>query len=188
LEIERSDLNRFAVLFLVLSSESSIADRTKIQKLVYIVNECGWDAIKDYTFIGRGPFSEWLDSQLDALKDAGIVDETEESALIGTENEVGFYCYSLTTQGKSLAKRVFDSINESRLIDNTLKLLSFLAKYTEEELEIVSAILYVSRDKNLDPDDIVRTTHSFRPQFPEKTVYKYLDAFKRVRDRITSSQ
>jgi len=187
LEIEPSDLNRFAVLFLVLSGETSIADRTQIQKKVYIVNECGWDAIKDYTFIGRGPFSKWLDSQLDALKDTGVVDETEESALIGTDNEVGFYCYSLTTKGKSLAKTVFDSITEQKLVYDTLKLLSVLAKYTEEELEIVSSILYVSRDKNLDSDGIVRTTHSFRPQFTEEYIRKYLDVFKRTRDKITSS-
>ena len=187
MEIEPSDLNRFAVLLLVLSSESSIADRTKIQKIAYIVNECGWDAIKDYTFIGRGPFSKWLDSQLDALKDKGIVDETEESALIGTDNEVGFYCYSLTTKGKSLAKSIFDSINEQKLIGSTLKLLSVLAKYTEEELEIVSAILYVSRDKSLDLDGIVRTTHSFRSQFSEEMVHKYLDMFNRTRERVASS-
>ena len=147
--------------------------------MVYIVNECGWDAIEDYRWIARGPQSPWLDSQLDALKDAGIVDETEESILVGTDNEVGFYCYSLTTEGKSLAKSVFDSINDPKLVDNTLRLLSVLSKYTEEDLEIVSSILYVSRDKDLDLDGIIRTTHSFRPRFTEEQIRKHLEAVKR---------
>jgi len=187
LEIERSDSNRFAVLFLVLSSESSIADRTQIQKKAYIVNECGWNAIEDYRWIARGPQSRWLDSQLDALIDAGMVNETEESILIGTDNEVGFWCYSLTTEGKSLAKSVFDSINQPKLVDNTLRLLSVLSKYTEEELEILSSILHVSRDKDLDLDGIVRTVASFRSQFTEGQVRKILDVFKRTRDKISYS-
>jgi len=187
LKIEQSDLNSFAVLLLVLSGESSIADRTQIQKKTFIVNECGWNAITDYIFIGRGPFSKWVDLQLDALKDAGIVDETEESALIGTDNEVGFYCYSLTTKGKSVAKSVLDSINNQKLVDDTLKLLFALSKYTEEELELVSAILYVSRDKNLDFDGIVQAVHSFRPQFSEELVRKYLDKFNRTRSITAAS-
>lgn len=187
LEIEHSDLNRFAVLFLVLSSASKIADRTQIQKMAYIVNECGWNSIEDYRWIARGPQSRWLDSQLDALKDAGIVDETEESILVGTDNEVGFWCYSLTAKGKSLAKSVFDSINEPKLVDNSLKLLSVLSKYTEEDLDIVSSILYVSRDKALDLDGIVRTTASFRPQYAEELIRKYLEAFKRTREKISAS-
>jgi len=187
LEIEPSDLNRFAVLFLVLSSASKIADRTQVQKMAYIVNECGWNAIEDYRWIARGPQSRWLDSQLDALKDAGIVDETEESILVGTDNEVGFWCYSLTSKGKSLAKSVFDSINEPKLVDNSLKLLSFLSKYTEDDLEMMSSILYASRDKDLDLDGIVRTAQSFRPRFTEEQIRKILEVFKNTRGKLTST-
>ncbi|MFQ5969965.1 MAG: hypothetical protein ACE5J2_05680 [Nitrososphaerales archaeon] len=187
MEIESTDLNRFAVLFLVLSGASRIAERTQIQKMAYIVNESGWNAVEDYKWIARGPWSQWLDSQLDSLIDAGMVDETEESILIGTDNEAGFWCYSLTTKGKSLVKSVFDSINEPKLIDHSLKLLYVLSKYTEEDLDIVSSILYASRDKDLDLDRVVRTTASFRPQYTEERIRKYLDDFKRTRDKIRSS-
>jgi len=187
LEIDTRDLNGFAVLLLVLSGESSIADRTQIQKKVFIVNEFSWNAIKDYTFIARGPFSKWLDSQLDALKDGGMVEEKEESILIGTDNEVGFYCYSLTNEGKSFAKKILDSVNKPKLVDDTLKLLSVLSKYTEEDLEVVSSILYVSKDKNLDSDGIVRTAHDFRPQFAEERIRRYLELFNKTREKIAAS-
>lgn len=185
METDADDLNGLAVVLLVLSSEPSIADRTQIQKKVFIVNECSWNAIKDYTFIGRGPFSKWLDAQLDDLRDKGMVDEKEESILIGTDNEVGFYCYSLTNEGKSFTKKVFDSVNKPTLVNNTMKLLSALAKYTEEELEIVSAILYVSRDKKLDSECIVRATHNFRRQFTEEQIRRYIELFNSAIEKTT---
>ncbi len=182
--MEHDDLHRFAVSLLIFSIQPRIADRTQIQKLAYIVNECGWHAINDFTFIARGPYSQWLDSQLDTWRDAGIVDEVEESILIGTENEVGFFCYSLTTEGKSLAKNILDSINEQKLIDKTLRHLSKLSKYTEEELEIASSILYVRKEKDLDSEGIVRRILSFRPEFREEEVRNHLDVLEYARDNV----
>ncbi len=183
--MEYGDLRRFAVLFLVFSSQPRIADRTQIQKLVYIVNESGWHALNDYKFFARGPYSQWLDSQLDTWRDEGIIDEIEESVLVGTDNEMGFWCYSLTDEGKSLAKSVLDSINEQKLVDKTLRFLFRLSKYTEEELEIVSSILYVSREEDLDLDIIVRRILGFRPNFREDEVRKHLDVLH-TKDNITS--
>ena len=186
MEIEHGDSHSLAVLLLVFSGLPRIADRTQIQKLAYIVNECGWHAINDYRFIARGPYSQWLDSQLDTWRDAGIVDEAEESILIGTDNEVGFFCYSLTTKGKSLAKSILDSINEPKLVDKTLRHLFKLSKYTEQELEVASSILYVSQEKDLDLDGIVRRMLRFRPDFTEAQIRKHLDVLEHKRNNITS--
>ncbi|MFQ5940904.1 MAG: hypothetical protein ACE5KA_04310 [Nitrososphaerales archaeon] len=186
MEIEHGDFRRFAVLFLVFSGQPRIADRTQIQKLTYIVNECGWHAIEDYKFIARGPYSQWLDSQLDKWIDQGNVQENEESVLIDTDNELGFYCYSLTDKGKSLAKSVLDSVNEQELIDKTLRYLFKLSKYTEQELEIVSSILYIRRETDLDLEGIVKQTRRFRPDLREDEVRKHLDVLKHTGDNITS--
>jgi uncharacterized protein YwgA len=148
------------------------------------VNESGWHALNDYKFFARGPYSQWLDSQLDTWRDEGIIDEIEESILIGTDNEMGFWCYSLTDKGKSLAKSVFDSINEQKLIDKTLRYLLKLSKYTEQELEIVSSILYVSHEEDLDLDDLVRRILDFRPNFREDEVRKHVEALH-TRGKIT---
>lgn len=182
MEIAHDDLRRSAVLLLVFSGQPRIADRTQIQKLAYIVNECGWHAISDYRFIARGPNSQWLDSQLDTWRDAGIVDEVEESILIDTDNEVGFFCYSLTAKGVSLAKSVLDSINEPKLVDKTLRYLFKLSKYTEQELEIVSSILYVHRETGLDLKGLVRRILLFRPDFREEVIRKHLDVLEHVGD------
>ncbi len=184
--MERADLHRFAVLLLTFSVQPRIADRTQIQKLAYIVNECGWHAINDFTFIARGPYSQWIDSQLDTWRDAGMVDEVEESILIGTDNEVGFFCYSLTAKGKSFAKNIFDSINEPTLVDKTLRHLSKLSKYTEQELEIASSILYVSQEKDLDSESIVRRILSFRPEFREEDVRNHLYVLEYTGDNVIS--
>lgn len=186
MEIEQGDLRRLAVLLLVFSIQPRIADRTQIQKMAYIVNECGWHAISDYKFIARGPFSKWLDSQLDAWVAEGIVEEAEESILIGTDNEVGFYCYSLTTKGKSLAENIFHSINEPELVNSTVENLSKLSKYTEQELEITSSILYVCEEEGLDRDSIVRKMLRFRPEFTEKQIREHLDILEHVKHNIAS--
>ena len=184
LELEQDDLHPLAVPLLVFSALSRIADRTQIQKLVYIVNECGWHAIKDFKFIARGPYSEWLDSQLDKWISEGIVQESEESILIDTDNEVGFYCYSLTEDGKSFANKVVDSVNKPKLVDRTLRHLRKLSKYTEEELEIVSSILYVCIEEQLDQDRIVKRILRFRPDVTEKYTRKYLDVLEHTKDNI----
>ncbi|MFY3739701.1 MAG: uncharacterized protein YwgA [Candidatus Nitrosomirales archaeon] len=184
LELKQDDLHPLAVPLLVFSGLSRIADRTQIQKLVYIVNECGWHAIKDFKFIARGPYSEWLDSQLDKWINEGMVQESEESILIDTDNEVGFYCYSLTEDGKSLANKVTDSVNTPTLVDRTLRHLRKLSKYTEQELEIVSSILYVCGEEQLDQDNIVKRILQFRPDITEEQTSKYLDVLEHTRDNI----
>ncbi|MGH9878733.1 MAG: hypothetical protein ACRD3Z_04800 [Nitrososphaerales archaeon] len=185
MELKQDDLHPLAVPLLVLSGLSRIADRTQIQKLVYIVNECGWHAIKDFKFIARGPYSQWLDSQLDNWINDGIVQEAEESILIDTDNEVGFYCYSLTDAGKSLAKKVIDSVNTPKLADRTLGHLRKLSKYTEQELEIVSSIMYVCSEEGMDPDRIVKRILQFRSDLAEAQVRKYLDVIEHASDNLT---
>ncbi len=184
MELKQDDLYPLAVPLLVFSGLSRIADRTQIQKLVYIVNECGWHAIKDFTFIARGPYSQWLDSQLDTWINEGMVQETEESILIDTDNEVGFYCYSITDDGKSLAKKIIDSINSQQLIDRTLTHLRKLSKYTEQELEITSSILFICSEEHMDPERIVTRILSFKPDFTEAQIRKYLDVLEHTRDNI----
>lgn len=184
MKVENDDAHRFAVLLLVFSIQPRIADRTQIQKLAYIVNECGWHAVNDYRFLARGPYSQWLDSQLDIWRDEGIIDEAEESVLVGTDNEVGFWCYSLTAKGKSLAKSILDSINRPELVDKTLRHLGRLAKYTEQELEVASSILYVSGER-LDSGDIVKRILSFRPEFREEEVRKHLNVLEYAKDNAS---
>lgn len=185
LELKQDDLHPLAVPLLVFSGLSRIADRTQIQKLVYIVNECGWHAIKDFKFIGRGPYSQWLDSQLDSWINEGIIQEAEESILIDTDNEVGFYCYSLTDSGNSLAKTIIDSINAPKLVDKTLTHLRRLSKYTEQELEIASSILYVCSEEGMDSDRIVKRILQFKPDFTEGQIRKYLDVLEYAGDNKT---
>jgi uncharacterized protein YwgA len=185
LEQKQDDSHPLAVPLLVFSGLSRIADRTQIQKLVYIVNECGWHAIKDFKFIGRGPYSQWLDSQLDSWINEGIIQETEESILIDTDNEVGFYCYSLTDNGNSHAKTIIDSVTKPRLVDRTLRLLRKLSKYTEQELEIAASILYVRSEEGMDSNRIVRRIVRFKPEFTEEQIRKYLDILEHAEDDKT---
>lgn len=187
MEIEHGDLRRFAALLLVFSGQPRIGDRTQIQKLVYILNECGWHALDDYRFFTRGPYSQWLDSQLDTLIGNGVVDEREESVLIGTDNELGFWCYSLTDKGKSLAQSVIDSVNEPELVETTLRHLVKLSKYTEEELEIASSILYINGEKDLDPDGIVGRILRFRPNFREDEIRKHMEILEYARKGTAAS-
>ena len=184
MELKQDDLHPLAVPLLVFSALSRIADRTQIQKLVYIVNECGWHAIKDFKFIARGPYSQWLDSQLDQWISEGKVQESEESILIDTDNEVGFYCYSLTEDGKSLANKIIDSVKTPKLVGRTLRHLRKLSKYTEEELEVISSILYVCAEEQSDPDRIVRRILRFRPDLTEEQTRKYLDVIEHTNDNI----
>lgn len=175
LDTEKDDSRSVAVLLLVLSSQPRIADRTQIMKLTYIVDECEWGAIKDFRLIARGPYSEWIDNKIDSFIDGGLLEEAEESILIDTDNEIGFYCYSLTLQGRSLAKNTIDSIAEPEKVCKSSRLLTKLSYATEQDLEMMSSILYVSQERDLDREDIVKRIMGFKAEFPERLIRKHLN-------------
>ena len=180
MKIKRSDLGRFALLLLSLESRKVIAGRTKLQKMVYLANECGWNAVRDYVFYQYGPYSKWLSLELDNLKNIGLVDEKTEE----TRSERTVYLYSLTSKGLSILESILKELEEPKLLEKTRGLLRQLTKYESDELEIMASLLYISRDKDLisrdkdlNMDDVVKTTLRLKPRFTEEQIRKHLNVF-----------
>ena len=173
MKIKRSDLGRFALLLLSLESHQVIAGRTKLQKMVYLANECGWNAVRDYVFYQYGPYSKWLSLELDNLKNIGLVDEETTE----TQSERTVYLYSLTSKGLSILESILKELGEPKLLEKTRGLLGQLTKYKSDELEIMASLLYISRDKDLNMDDVVKITLRLKPRFTEEQIRKHLDVF-----------
>lgn len=173
MKIKRTDLGRFALLLLAISSQDMVYGRTKLQKMVYLANECGWNAIRDYVFYQYGPYSEWVTLQLDNLRDTGIVHEESHE----TENERTVYKYSITEKGSSLLQAILKELNAEQLVKKTEELLEELSKYNSDELEIMASLVLMAKDKDLDIDGVVRTVHRLKPRFTEEEIRKYVHVF-----------
>lgn len=168
-------MGRFALLLLALESQEVVAGRTKLQKMLYLANECGWNAIRDYVFYEYGPYSEWLSLELENLKNIELVNEATK-----TREERTLYLYSLTQKGRSMLEAILKELNEPKLVEKTRGLLEQLTRYTSDELEIMASLLYISRDKDLDEEGIVKTTLRLKPRFKEEQIRKHLDVFSLI--------
>ncbi len=173
MKIKRSDLGRFALLLLALESQKVIAGRTKLQKMVYLANECGWNAIRDYVFYEYGPYSKWLSLELENLKNIGFVNEEATE----TKQDRKVYRYSLTEKGHAALEIILRELNEPKLVEKTKELLGQLTRFPSDELEIMASLLYISRDKDLDKEGIVKTTLRLKPRFTEEQIRNHLAVF-----------
>lgn len=169
LGIKHVESARLALLLLVLSSKGTVYGRTKVQKMVYLANECFWGVIDDYRFYQYGPYSEWVTLQLSNLRDAGIIKENSQ------ETETGriVYKYSITEKGKSLLESILKEIGEDPLIERTKKLLDELSEYNSDKLEIMASLIMISKDDSLNREDVIKKVAHLKPRFDEKTIKEY---------------
>lgn len=173
MKIKRTDLGRFALLLLAISSQNTVYGRTKLQKMVYLANECGWNAVRDYVFYQYGPYSEWVALQLENLSETGVIKEEPYK----TGNERIVYKYSITEKGSSLLEAILKELNVDDLVQKTKDLLKELSEYNAEGLEIMASLISISKDKDLDKDSIVKTVDRLKPRFGLDEIKKYTHVF-----------
>ena len=95
------------LLMLLLRSlrERRIRGRTRLQKIVFLLEEQGIDFGYEFKPYLYGPYSETLKGNLSMLTELGLVnEESEEIEYDGVVHDR--YVYSLTTEGRRFADRI----------------------------------------------------------------------------------
>jgi hypothetical protein len=165
------------LLLFVLEHFGEIKGRTRIQKMLYLVNQTGWNAIKDYHFYQYGPYSNWLKRELDILVQRGLVNEEQEA----TPDEKTLYKYKITKDGSKYLK----TINlPPDLVKRTKGFLDELKNYRTDDLEIMTSLYFLRKSEpELDTDErLVKFVMLYKPWYKLPEIGKNLRVFKLMED------
>ena len=94
---------------------SDIFGRTKIQKLLFLMERETKEDIFDFELRHYGPFSDILNSLIDNFVDNNLLDERKVLTHRGTYG----YHYHITDKGKNMAQKSFNNLNDNTRIEIT---------------------------------------------------------------------
>lgn len=164
---------KYALLLFLLNYLGEINGRTRIQKMLYLTDQIGWNAVKDYHFYQYGPYSQWLKRALDLLENKKLIEEKQEEIDEGKF----LYKYKITEIGlKFLQKLDVDSL---KLTDKTTIFLDALKKYRTDDLELMSSLYFIKKsDPEVDTDEkLVKVIHLHKPRFSPEQIEQNLRVF-----------
>ena len=168
------DKTKTGLLLLLLEHFKEIKGRTRIQKMLYLTNQIGWNAIKDYHFYQYGPYSEWLKRELDLLVQQGLIEEKEEN----TSDAKTLYEYKITADGSKYLQTI--NLQPSDLVTKTKNFLDQLKNYRTDDLEIMTSLYFLRKsDPEIDTDErLVKFIKLYKPWYESKQIEKNLEVFK----------
>ena len=133
---------RKLLILLVLKENQRIDGRKKLQKIIYLVNSLGWNAIQDYRFHLYGPYSDDLLSEVENLEEMGLINVTKTSSPFGNP----FYLHSLTQKGQNFLESLIRQNDVPALIDKTRRLSTDLSNFSAELLEVMASLYFLSSE------------------------------------------
>lgn len=126
-------LNRmYKIQWLISKAGGQIETRKKLHKMVYLLQIIGEDFGQDYVYHNYGVFSPTLAYDLDFAKSNHLVDESFD------ENK-GYTIKIGTPFGES-------SPHKLGVSNKSVALISQLARLRPQEIEVISTIVYLSRN------------------------------------------
>ena len=169
------NMTKTALICLALQHFREIKGRTRLQKIMYLTNITGWNAIKDYMFYQYGPYSEWVKDEIERLADSGIVEEEESESY----DDKKMYNYRLTPEGEEFSQHLIDQIGRPELIEQTRRLFKELQHYTSDDLEVMTSLAFLKRsDPSKENDRLVKLVKLYKPRFTEERIRKNLEVFE----------
>ncbi len=176
------DKTKTGLLLLLLEHFKKIKGRTRIQKMLYLTNQIGWNAIKDYHFYQYGPYSEWLKRELDLLVDQSLIEENEEIL----SDEKTLYEYKITPDGSKYLQTI--NLQPSDLVTKTEKFLDQLQYYQTDDLEIMTSLFFLRKsDPEIDTDDrLVKFVKLYKPWYDSEKIEKNLKVFELMKPLVTT--
>jgi len=161
------------LLLLLLDHFTEIKGRTRIQKMLYLTNQIGWNVIKDYHFYQYGPYSDWLKRELDMLVQRGLIEEKEEN----TSDDKTLYEYKITDDGLKYLKTIK---LPSDLVVKTKIFLDELKNLRTDDLEIMTSLYFLRKsDPEIDTDErLVKFIKLYKPRFELPKIERNLAVFK----------
>ena len=156
-----------------LSLVDKIDGRKKLQKIIYLVNSLGWNVFNDFRFYLYGPYSDLLFYELQNLKEAKLMNESESNRS---------YSYTITEKGNSLLNILKGKINES-LESKTIALVKKLNSFSSEDLEIMASLYYLSIELNIiDNNQLIDQLHYRKPHIEKEKIQEALVIFDIIRN------
>lgn len=137
---------------LVFFKAMSIKGRKKIHKIIYLLQQLGFDFGCQYIYSHYGPYSPQLQMELDEASSQKFL---QESFLNNT------YEYSLTNEGFNFC----NSLKEAEFVDEfeiPTELLRILNSKDTSLLELAATIVFV-RESGYDPDRLYEKVKDLKP-------------------------
>lgn len=150
-----SGRSKFALAGLILAA-GEIKGRVKMQKLVYLLQEMGFDlGFNGFTIRQHGPYDGALASATDSLVSFDLVDEEEED--LGGINAYGKpivrYNYRIKDSSKKLARKL-GKIEGHESPETFDKAASFLNEQESQVLEVAATIHFLSKRSRLEGPEL----------------------------------
>jgi len=169
----QGNITKTGLLLFLLNHFKEIRGRTRIQKMLYLTNQIGWNVFKDYYFYQYGPYSERLKRELDLLVQQRLIEENEEE----TSDEKVIYSYKITNDGS----KYLQTLNlPSELVSKTEKFFDELKNCPTDDLEIMASLYSIRKsDPEVDTDErLVQFIKLYKPRFTSEKIEKNLQVFK----------
>lgn len=175
---------RRGLLLFLLAYFKEIKGRTRIQKVLYLTDKIGWNAIRDYYFYQYGPYSEGLKRELDLLVGHGLIDENEEEL----DNGNTLYEYKLTKNGLKYLQAI--DFGPSDLVKKSEEFFEKIKRYSTDDLEIMTSLYHL---KNSDPEittdeKLIQFVKLYKPWFDESKIQKNLVVFDLMKNYVQKPQ
>jgi uncharacterized protein YwgA len=163
----REILHGKTLVELVLDVSGGVDGRKKLQKIIYLANNLGWNAFSDFRFHLYGPYSEGLLTEVQDLESAGFV-EVEKTTIYG---DTQFYLHRITERGRELLNELRNYRHDEELVRRTSELVQELKKYSADELELMASLYYLKRQNpELQDDQLVANLRKLKPHFSEDAI------------------
>lgn len=158
-------LLRKKLLLLVLSLVDILNGRKKLQKIIYFVDELGWNLFNDFRFHIYGPYSENLFYEVQNLIDSDLIKEEKKNKK---------YSYAITVKGKSLLEIL--KTHRDELEHKTCKLVDQLESFSSEELEIMASLDYISKEQiGISDNEMVKELLERKPHLKKVKIQTALE-------------
>lgn len=125
--------NDFYKILSIFKDVKTIRGRKRLQKIIYIMQQLGYDFGCEYTYCHYGPYSPQLQMKIDRMCQYGLINETVHSST---------YEYSQTDRGQELC----ETLEKASLMEHyniPVDLIKKLINNDVNLLELASTIMYV---------------------------------------------
>ena len=177
-----SNETKKSLLLLTLDHFKKIKGRTRIQKMLYLTDQIGWNAINDYHFYQYGPYSDWVKRELDILAQSGLIEEDKEE---DPYDEKTIYEYKITPDGSKYLQTIIPQ--SSDLVTKTKKFLDKVKSCSTDDLVIMASLYFLRKsDPSIDTNErLVKFVKLYKPSFDltkienNLTVFDLIETFKK---------
>ncbi|MEP0824631.1 MAG: hypothetical protein HRF40_04025 [Nitrososphaera sp.] len=165
-------LKKALVELVLAANEEGVNGRKKLQKIVYLANNAGWNVINDYRFYLYGPYSQYLLSEVQNLNRTGLIEVEKTTGRFGTP----YYLHRITDEGRALLQELKNEVADSGLIERTVNLVKELNEFSSDQLELMASLYYLRKQQpSLSDDELIHRLGELKPQFTEAAIR---DAFR----------